>query len=176
MGNPKISLNICFLELSEEFPRDSKNEFELASLRFYCISQDVIFFSYQAACLLLICSQSVLLYVFFRYRKSSRRHRTTYMLLIVSFTYIATLLPSFVVQVVIDASIRSRGMEARDIFVALYPYTDVLAVVSLINYAANFFIYILSGHSFRFELRKIFVKERNTSFTGTRTREEFIRL
>ena len=27
---PKISLNICFLELSEEIPRDSKNEFESA--------------------------------------------------------------------------------------------------------------------------------------------------
>ena len=26
----KISPNICFLELSEEFRRDSKNEFELA--------------------------------------------------------------------------------------------------------------------------------------------------
>ena len=43
--NPKISLNICFLELSDEFPRDSKTKFELAmvnessgfeSLRFYC--------------------------------------------------------------------------------------------------------------------------------------------
>ena len=42
----KLYLNICFLELSEEFPRDSKNEFESAtvnepsvfeSLRFYCI-------------------------------------------------------------------------------------------------------------------------------------------
>ena len=29
-SNEKISPNICFLELSEEFRRDSKNEFELA--------------------------------------------------------------------------------------------------------------------------------------------------
>ena len=28
--NPKISLNICFFELSEKFPRNSKKEFELA--------------------------------------------------------------------------------------------------------------------------------------------------
>ena len=28
---PKTSLNICFLELSKEFLRDSKNEFELAT-------------------------------------------------------------------------------------------------------------------------------------------------
>ena len=112
----------------------------------------------------------------FRYRKNNKRHRTTYMLLTVSFTYIFTLLPSFIVQIIIDVSIRTRGMDARHIFEALYPYTDVLSVVSLINYAVNFFIYILAGHSFRFELRKIFVKERNTSFTATRTREEFIRL
>ena len=25
---PKLCINVCFLELSEEFPRDSKNEFE----------------------------------------------------------------------------------------------------------------------------------------------------
>ena len=27
--NPKISLNICFLKLSEKLPRNSKKEFEL---------------------------------------------------------------------------------------------------------------------------------------------------
>ena len=27
---PKISLNICFLELAEEFPRINKNKFKLA--------------------------------------------------------------------------------------------------------------------------------------------------
>ena len=42
---PKLSINICFLGLLREFPRNSKNEFELAivnepsvfeSVRFYC--------------------------------------------------------------------------------------------------------------------------------------------
>lgn len=113
-----------------------------------------------------------------RYRKVvNKRHRTTYMLLIVSFTYIVTLLPSFIVHMIIDISIRSYGRGAREIYIALYPFMEFFSAISLINYAANFFIYILSGQSFRFELRKIFVNERSMSFTGTRgTREEFIRL
>ena len=113
-----------------------------------------------------------------RYRKVvTKRHRTTYMLLIVSFSYIVTLLPSFIVQLVIDASIRTYGPGAQSIFITLYPFLDLFATISLINYGVNFFIYILSGQSFRFELRKIFVNERSMSFTGTRgTREEFIRL
>ena len=113
-----------------------------------------------------------------RYRKVvNKRHRTTYMLLIVSFTYIVTLLPSFIVQLIIDISIRSYGRGARQIFTALYPFMEFFSTISLINYGVNFFIYILSGQSFRFELRKIFVNERSMSFTGTRgTREEFIRL
>ena len=48
---PKISLNICFLQLSEEFPRDSKNEFESANVnepsvfepsKFYCIRINIL--------------------------------------------------------------------------------------------------------------------------------------
>ena len=111
-----------------------------------------------------------------RYRKQVNKHRTTYMLMVVSFTYIVTLLPSFIVQMIVDVSIRSYGRGARGIYTALYPFIDLFSAISLINYAVNFFIYIVSGRSFRFELRKIFVNERSMSYTGTRTREEFIRL
>ena len=42
--NSKISLNICFLELSAEFPGDSKNEFESAAVNESSVFESLSFY------------------------------------------------------------------------------------------------------------------------------------
>lgn len=51
-----------------------------------------------------------------------------------------------------------------------------LQAVTNLNYASNFFIYILSGEKFRVELRRMFSNDSGSSFGAgsTRTREEII--
>ena len=42
---PKISLNVCYFELLEEFSRDSKNEFESATVNEPSVFQSLKFYS-----------------------------------------------------------------------------------------------------------------------------------
>ncbi|KAH3695907.1 hypothetical protein DPMN_083365 [Dreissena polymorpha] len=115
-------------------------------------------------------------------RPIRKSHRTTSMLLIVSFTFLGTLLPLLTMSLVFDLVLKSRGRkDAFSLYLAITPYMEVAAVLSLVNYAANFYIYILSGKNFRFELRKVFNRQRTTSRSFTyksskETREEVIRL
>lgn len=113
-----------------------------------------------------------------QYRAVRERHRTTCMLLIVSFTFLGTLLPSLTLSLVIHILVKVKGAGAYNIYTSLLPYMDLAMVISLLNYAINFFIYILSGKRFRFELRKVLKRGTFTtrSFTGRSTRDEFIRL
>lgn len=111
-------------------------------------------------------------------RTSRKNHRTTCMLLVVSFTFIGTLLPLFTLTLIMDIAVRKMGSEAWSLYTTLWPYIETCEAVSLVNYAANFFIYILSGKSFRFELRRVFYYQRSSkrSFTARSTRDEIIRL
>jgi ABC-type Fe3+ transport system permease subunit len=105
-----------------------------------------------------------------------RRHRSTCMLLIVTSTYIVTLLPLFTLSLIVDVTIKVGSLEtARNTFITLTPYIDISVSISLLNYAVNFFIYVLSGKRFRFELQKIFSKKRiiKRNFTVRSTREDF---
>lgn len=113
-----------------------------------------------------------------QYRAVRERHRTTCMLLIVSFTFLGTLLPLLALSLVVHVMMKVKGEAAFSIYTSLNPYMELAMVVSLLNYAINFFIYILSGKSFRFELRKVFKRRTfaTRSFTGRSTREEFLRL
>ena len=115
-----------------------------------------------------------------RYSRIIRsKNRTTCMLLAVSFTYIVALLPLFTITVFIDICVKTmEPVDAFKTYLKVRPFLEVSVTISLINYACNFFIYILSGKSFRFELRKMFNKERKPkrSFTARSTREEFIKL
>lgn len=111
-------------------------------------------------------------------RALERRHRSTCMLLIVTFAYIITLLPLFALSLIVDVTIKVGDIEtARNTYIALIPFLDSAVSISMLNYAINFFIYVVSGKRFRFELRSLFAKKRQVtrSFTLRNTREEYIR-
>lgn len=146
-------------------------------------------------CVVLACNGLVLRQIFkvrkeFQKGNNSRvnrtirnRQRSTFMLLFVTFAYVFTLLPMFLLTFIIDLSIKVQSKEkAERVFLTLSPYLNLTECIALLNYAMNFFIYIISGKSFRFELRR---RCRHTkrlmdkrSFVGrTRsTREECLRL
>lgn len=113
-------------------------------------------------------------------RAMGKKHRSTYMLLTVTFTYILTLLPLFTLSLIVDLTIKLRDMEtARYMFLTLRPYIDMCVSISLLNYAVNFFIYVLSGKRFRYELQRSLRRgnfnKPKRSFTARSTREELLR-
>ena len=87
-------------------------------------------------------------------RAYSKRNKTTCMLLIVSFTYIVTLLPLVIVSIMLDISILHNISLARKLFKSTYNVSMILELISELNYAANFFIYVVSGQQFRLQLKK----------------------
>lgn len=109
-------------------------------------------------------------------RFARRRHKTTYMLLAISFTYIFTMLPLMIVSGIAIIAIHSQYHDAHALLARLSPFKDLFELISLINYGINFFIYIMSGRSFRFELKRILRMDSMSSGTGIRTREEMLRL
>lgn len=111
-------------------------------------------------------------------RTARKNTRTTCMLLIVSFTFIGTLLPLFTLTLIMDISVRNLGSDAWTLYNALWPFIETSEAISLVNYAVNFYIYILSGRRFRFELKRVFYRQRTSkrSFTARSTRDEVIRL
>lgn len=113
-----------------------------------------------------------------QYRAVRERHRTTYMLLIVSFTFLGTLMPVLTLNLVLHILMKVKGREGHAIYRDVSPFLELAVTISLLNYAINFFIYVLSGKSFRFELRKVLRRRTfsTRSFTGRSTREEFLRL
>ncbi|XP_041355378.1 uncharacterized protein LOC121373003 [Gigantopelta aegis] len=105
------------------------------------------------------------------------RHKTTLMLLTISFIYVITLLPSLVVSIVAYATIATTTLrDAGLLLVRVSPYKDVCELVSDLNYGCNFFIYILSGKLFRFELKKMFTWDRSTGITTTKVRDDIVPL
>ncbi|XP_052774247.1 galanin-like G-protein coupled receptor npr-9 [Mya arenaria] len=116
-----------------------------------------------------------------QHRAMRKTHRTTCMLLTVSFTFLGTMLPLLTISMIIDIVVKTRGPAAYPFYVAMTPYLDIAVVVSLVNYAANFFIYILSGRNFRYELRKFFHNQRTsirslTARSSKETKEEVVRV
>ena len=106
-------------------------------------------------------------------RGASKRHKTTMMLLTICFTYILTLFPTVLLTIVIIVVIRvSDGFSARYFLVQISPWKDLFVVVTAINYAANFFIYVLSGRHFRLQLKHIFYRKRGSLVNSTKTRDE----
>lgn len=116
-------------------------------------------------------------------RTVRKRQRSTYMLLFVTFAYVVTLLPMFLLTFIIDVSIKVQNKEkAGHLFLVLSPYLNLTECIALLNYAMNFFIYVVSGRSFRFEFRrkciltKRLVEKRSFGGRTRSTREEFLRL
>ena len=110
-------------------------------------------------------------------RCSQRRHKTTMILLTICFTYVITLLPLVILTFLIVIVLKTCSLEvARHLIFTLTPWKDVFLAVSHINYASNFYIYILSGSNFRIQLRQIFFKEKFTNSNSTKTREDIMLL
>lgn len=82
-------------------------------------------------------------------------HRITGMLLVVSFSYIGCLLPLVVLSLVIHVAMLTDHHLAEKLFVALDDCQRVFEFISELNYAANFYIYVLSGAQFRHTLRHV---------------------
>ena len=131
--------------------------------------------------IVLVCN-SLVIYQIHRVRKAAgnsrsraaqRSHKTTWMLLAISFTYLITMLPLVVISFIWRVALENKYV---DMVFTLYPIQQFVSVISFCNYGVNFFIYIWSGRSFRFELKRIFSRERHQSMSVTRTREEFLRL
>ena len=109
-------------------------------------------------------------------RAIESKYRTTCMLLIVSFTYIITLMPLFTLTIFVDMSVKAGSTDYK-LITDMWPFIELCATISLINYACNFFIYVLSGKKFRFELGKLCHKTRTRKIVRTRSsKEEFVRL
>lgn len=150
-----------------------------------------LLFAMPVTCML-VCN-SLVLYKIFTVRREFKketsgtvnralrtRQRSTMMLLGVAFAYIITLFPTFLLSLVVDLTIKFRDKNtAIKVFLAATPYLKLTESIALLNYALNFFIYVVSGKRFRFELRKkchYRIRMKRT-FTRTRsTREECIRL
>ena len=84
-----------------------------------------------------------------------KRNKTTFMLLIVSFTYIVTVLPMVLLSMIMHISMRTDQSVARFIFVNFNDIRYVFELLSEVNYAANFYIYVMSGARFRYQLRQM---------------------
>ena len=85
----------------------------------------------------------------------NKQNKTTLILLMISFTYVATLLPLVILSMVIHISMKVDQPTARFIMTNLYNLRYILELVSEINYGVNFYIYVMSGAQFRYELRHI---------------------
>ncbi|XP_041363802.1 somatostatin receptor type 1-like [Gigantopelta aegis] len=110
-------------------------------------------------------------------RCSQRRHKTTMMLLTICFTYVLTLLPLVVLTFTIVIVLKTCSLDlARHFVFTLTPWKDVFLAISQVNYAANFYIYILSGSNFRIQLSRIFFKDKMTNTNSTKTREDIMLL
>ncbi|GFO36548.1 P2y purinoceptor 4 [Plakobranchus ocellatus] len=113
---------------------------------------------------------------------SQRRSKTTRMMVYISLTYILTTVPLVSLTIFLHVLAKNNGPSHADIFLRAMPWLEVLQVIAAINYASNFFIYILSGKKFHIELLRMLSceKERdrvtsiNTRSGSIRTRDEIL--
>lgn len=94
------------------------------------------------------------------------KSKTTCMLLIVSFTYIVTLLPMVLLSMIIHVSMRTNPSLARFMLHYFNDIRYVLELISEINYGANFYIYVMSGAQFRCQLGHICSPRSTSGFSG----------
>ena len=86
-------------------------------------------------------------------RAHSKRHKTTLMLLVVSFTYLVTLLPLVLISLILHIAFSLDKATAVYLFVKLSDLGRLFELFSEVNYGINFYIYVMSGAQFRYELR-----------------------
>ena len=95
---------------------------------------------------------------------NNKSHKTTFVLLIVSFTYVVTLFPLVLVSMVIHITHAVDKKRAAVLFYKLASVQHVFELLSEVNYGINFFIYVLSGTQFRYELIRI-LRRNPTSYS-----------
>ena len=89
------------------------------------------------------------------YTQYSKHNRTTCTLLMISFTYVITLLPQLLLSMVIHVAVKVNPMLARSMMRNFVDLRFVLELISELNYGVNFYIYVMSGAQFRYELKHI---------------------
>lgn len=96
-----------------------------------------------------------------------RPRKTTCMLLVIAFTYLVTILPLLVVSLTMHVALLTDLALATWIFAHLEDLRLVLELLSEINYASNFYIYVLTGAHFRLAVYKLlrFRRRRRSSYT-----------
>ena len=99
-------------------------------------------------------------------RAHVNRHKTTGTLLLVSFTYIFTLLPLVLLSLVMHVAFLTNTPLAMTIHREANDVRLLLELFSEINYAANFYIYVMSGSQFRGELRSMLFRQPSTMSSG----------
>ena len=99
-------------------------------------------------------------------RARANRHKTTCMLLLVSFTYIFTLLPLVLLSVVMHIAVRTDPPLARRIYSDAGNARLLLELVAEVNYGVNFYIYALSGSRFRSELHTMLFRKHSFMSSG----------
>lgn len=97
-------------------------------------------------------------------------HRTTAMLLVVSFSYVGCLLPLVLLSVVMHVAVLTDRQLAQQLYVALDDCHRVFEFISELNYAANFYIYVMSAAEFRRALRRVVCRSSSSSSSRRRQR------
>ena len=100
------------------------------------------------------------------YNQHSRHNKTTFILLMISFTYVITLLPLVLLSMVIHISVKVNRTSAMFMMLNLKNLNYTLELVSEINYGVNFYIYVMSGAQFRYELRHICARKSPYTASG----------
>lgn len=81
--------------------------------------------------------------------------KTTCMLLVIAFTYLVTILPLLVVSLTMHVALLTDLTVATWIFAHFEDLRLVLELLSEVNYASNFYIYVLTGAHFRLAVLKL---------------------
>ena len=80
------------------------------------------------------------------------------MLLAISFTFVLALFPTVFVSLLMHILVYTNPAMAQTVFYNLTNVKDLLELISEINYAVNFYIYVMSGAQFRYELRNVLMR------------------
>ena len=99
-------------------------------------------------------------------RAYAKRHKTTCTLLLISFTYIVTLLPLVLLSMIMYVAVRVNPVLAMWMYRNADSVRHVFELLSEINYGINFYIYIMSGAQFRCELRAILFRQHSLMSSG----------
>lgn len=96
----------------------------------------------------------------------AKRSKTTFMLLAISFTFVLALFPSVFVSLLMHILVYTNAALAQTLIYQLFNVKDLLELISEVNYAINFYIYVLSGAQFRYELRNVIMRRYTFISTG----------